>query len=124
MATDLPNSERATEVVSTGLLAAVSPPPPKGISYVLGNESWKDAKDRTPVRLHVEEWGNLGPMELNPEIKPNAAGFRVRSTEILAPPGAYGVEEVGGVLYWSTRDVWGREHSANKADMPTCTPKE
>lgn len=100
-------------------LGAVTPTPPKGIRYVVGGESWKDPADRSPVRLIIEEWGNLGPMEMNPEIKPNAAGFRVRVTEILAPDGARGVEEVNGVLHWSIRDTYGNLPSPNVQSEPT-----
>jgi hypothetical protein len=45
-------------------------------------------------------------MELNPEIKPNKAGFRVRSTEFTPPPGARGFTKVGGIYYWTDTDVW------------------
>ena len=108
-----PASRTDKGVGSGPWLGAVTPVPPKGIRYVIGGESWKDPADRTPVRLIVEEWGNLGPMEMNPEIKPNAAGFRVRVTEILAPAGARGVEEVNGVLHWSIRDTYGNLPSPN-----------
>jgi hypothetical protein len=47
-------------------------------------------------------------MELDPEIKPNKAGFRVRSTTIHAPAGALGFTEVEGVYYWTDVDMYGR----------------
>ena len=83
------------------LLFVIGPQPPGGIKYMLGNEQWLPMEDRSPARLHCEEWGNLGPMELRPEIKPNNAGFRVRTTTILAPPGADGVRNIKGVYWWA-----------------------
>jgi hypothetical protein len=85
------------------ILGRIEPQPPRGIKYMLGNESWLPPEQRTLLRLHCEEWGNLGPMELNPEIKPNKAGLRVRCTSIEAPDGACGFEEVDGIYYWSDR---------------------
>jgi len=90
----------------TIILKKIEPPPPAGIKYMLGDESWMNPEDRTPLRLHCEEWGNLGPMDLNPKIKPNKAGFRVRSTEFTPPPGARGFAKVDGVYYWTDTDVW------------------
>ena len=88
------------------VLTRIEPQPPKGIKYMLGDESWiKDVSQRTPRRLHCEEWGNLGPMELKPEIKPNKAGFRVRTTDFLAPAGARGFEMIDGIYYCTDRDV-------------------
>ena len=78
----------------------MDPQPPQGIKYLLGNESWLPPDRRSAFRLHCEEWGNLGPMELDPEIKPNKAGFRVRSTDFIAPEWATGYERVDGVYYW------------------------
>lgn len=52
---------------------------------------------------------------MDPEIKPNAAGFRVRSTEILAPQAARGFEKLDGVYYWTDVSVWDR---AAKAETP------
>lgn len=92
----------------SALLARIEPQPPKGIKYVIGNESWLPAESRSPERLICEEWGNLGPMELNPEIKPNKAGFRVRVTEILLPAGAHGFTEIDGVYFWTEESVWER----------------
>jgi len=90
------------------LLGQIEPQPPKGIKYMLGGESWLPVERRSPVRLECEEWGNLGPMELDPDIKPNKAGFRVRSTTIPAPPGALGFTSVEGVYYWTDIDMYGR----------------
>ena len=87
-------------------LGRIEPQPPKGISYMLGNESWLPAHERGLICLHVEEWGNLGPLELNREIKPNKAGFRVRCTTIIAPAGVHGSIDVDGVRYWTDKDVW------------------
>ncbi len=86
------------------VLGQIDPQPPKGIKYMLGNEPWLPAHDRGLIRLHCEEWGNLGPMELNTEIKHNKAGFRVRLTSIIAPPGAHGFTEIEGVYYWTDMD--------------------
>lgn len=93
------------------IMARIEPQPPAGIKYMLGAESWLPVDQQSPLRLHCEEWGNLGPMELNPEIKANCAGFRVRSTEFLAPEGARGFTEVDGVYFWTDVDVWGRTAS-------------
>ncbi len=73
---------------------------------MLGGESWLPADRQSPRRLHCEEWGNLGPMELVPTIKPNKVGFRVRSTEFLAPPGTLGFTQIDGVYYWTDTSVW------------------
>lgn len=82
-------------------IARVDPQPPRGIHYVIGGESWLDPQDRTPVRLVIEEWGIPGCY--------TKVGFNVRATEIVAPPGVYGVERGDdGVLYWSRRDCFGR----------------
>lgn len=90
----------------TNVLTKIDPQPPRGIKYMLGDESWLPMDRRSPRRLHCEEWGNLGPMELDPSIKPNAAGFRVRSTEFIAPPGARGFTNIQGVYYWTDTDCW------------------
>jgi hypothetical protein len=90
------------------ILDAISPQPPPGIKYVVGGESWLPVHRRSPRVLVCEEWGNLGPAELNPEIRPNAVGFRVRVTEIPAPDGAIGFECVDGVYYWTDTDAYGR----------------
>lgn len=90
------------------LLARIDPQPPKGIKYMLGGEAWLAVENRTPHRLLCEEWGNLGPAELNPEIKPNKVGLRVRMTEILAPSDAIGFTDVEGVYYWTDTDCYGR----------------
>lgn len=90
------------------VLGKIEPQPPKGIKYMLGGETWMPEAIRSPFRLHCEEWGNLGPMELDAEIKPNKAGFRVRSTEFMAPPGAIGFKEIDGVYYWTDVDCFGR----------------
>lgn len=86
------------------VLARIEPQPPKGIKYMLGNETWQPAHTRSLIRLLCEEWGNLGPMELDQAIKPNKAGFRVRLTEIIAPRGAHGYTEIDGVYYWTDMD--------------------
>ena len=90
------------------ILGKIEPQPPRGIKYMLGGERWKPESKRTPLRLICEEWGNLGPAELNPEILTNRAGFRVRHTEILAPFGAFGFTEVGGTYFWTDTDMFGR----------------
>lgn len=89
------------ERAGINILGEIEPQPPKGIKYMLGDESWMQADKRSPRRLHCEEWGNLGPMELNQEIKPNKAGFRVRCTTIVAPAGAQGYIDIDGVYYWT-----------------------
>lgn len=88
------------------ILDRIEPQPPRGIKYMLGDESWiEDVAQRSQRRLRCEEWGNLGPMELNPDIKPNAAGFRVRTSERIAPPGARGFTKIDGVYHW-TDEAW------------------
>ncbi len=89
-------------------LGKIEPQPPQGIKYMLGGETWLQPDKQTPIRLLCEEWGNLGPMELNAEILPNKAGFRVRLTEIVAPPGAIGFTQVDGVYCWTDTDEYGR----------------
>lgn len=79
----------------------IDPQPPRGIKYMLGDESWLTQENRTPRRLHCEEWGNLGPLELNPEIQPNKAGFRVRSTYFYPPEGYRDYQYIDGVYYWT-----------------------
>ena len=86
------------------LLLKIEPQPPKGIKYMLGNESWLPQEQRSPLRMHCEEWGNLGPMELNPEIKDNGHGFRCRSTDFVPPAGFDGYALVDGVYYWRATD--------------------
>lgn len=90
-------------------LGRIEPQPPPGIKYMLGGETWLPPEQRSPLRLHCEEWGSLGPMELNPDIKPNKAGFRVRTTTILAPEGARGFKNIDGVYYWTNTSVWERK---------------
>lgn len=90
------------------LLGRIEPQPPSGIKYMLGDETWLPEDKRSPRRLSCEEWGNLGPMELDREIKPNKAGFRVRSTEIIAPPGALGFTKTVDGYYWTDTDDFGR----------------
>lgn len=90
------------------LLSKIAPQPPEGIKYMLGAESWLPPAQQTPRRLLCEEWGNLRPLELRPEIKPNKAGLRVRPTNIIAPPGAIGFKQVDGVYYWTDVDEYGR----------------
>jgi hypothetical protein len=88
------------------LLGEIFPQPPKGINYMLGGEPWLLPHHRGLFRLHCEEWGNLGPMELEPEIKRNKAGFRVRCTTFIAPAGVFGYTQKDGVYYWTDMDVW------------------
>jgi hypothetical protein len=71
---------------------------------------------RSLIRLHCEEWGNLGPLELDREIKPNKAGFRVRCTTFIAPAGVHGFTEIDGVYYWTDMDVW-QQMDEEKAAM-------
>lgn len=91
------------------LLGKIDPPPPTGIKYMLGGESWLPKDRQTPRRLHCEEWGHLGPMELDPTIRPNKAWFRVRSSNFPAPIGAHGFTFVDGAYYWTDVDQYGRE---------------
>jgi hypothetical protein len=88
------------------IVGRIEPQPPRGIKYMLGNESWLPIESRSPTRLSCEEWGNLGPMELNREIRPNKAGFRVRSTEFMAPDGAHGFTDIDGIYYWTRETIW------------------
>lgn len=88
------------------VLAKIEPQPPRGIKYMLGNESWLPKEKRTQIRLHCEEWGNLGPLEINPGIKPNKAGLRVRSSEFVAPEGAKGFTNIAGEYFWTDVDVF------------------
>lgn len=101
------------------ILGKVDPQPPRSIRYMLGGETWLPEDKRTPLRMHVEEWGNLGPMELDPSIGPNSAGFRVRSRDILAPPGAHGFTTVNGVVYWTDTDMFGRTPEERSLPHPT-----
>lgn len=91
---------------------AMDPQPPIGIKYLLGRESWMDVADQTPLRLHCEEWGNLGPLELDPDIRPNAAGFRVRGTDFPAPAWARGFYQDAGVYFWTDAKVHGERPAA------------
>jgi hypothetical protein len=86
------------------IIGRMGPQPPKGIKYMLGGESWLPADKQTPIRMHCEEWGHLGPMVLDATIPPNAAGFRVRSTDFPAPEGAHGFTDIDGVYYWTRED--------------------
>lgn len=88
------------------VLGRIEPQPPKGIKYMLGDQSWLPPEKRDPPYLNCEEWGNLGPLELDPEIRPNKAGFRVRCTKIIAPLGARGYTEIDGVYFWTDTSVW------------------
>ena len=87
--------------MSEKILGRIEPQPPPGIKYMLGDESWMPVEKRSPIRLECEEWANLGPMVLDASIPPNAAGFRVRSTTILAPEGAKGFTKIDGVYFWT-----------------------
>ncbi len=90
------------------LLGRIDPQPPKGIKYMLGDETWMPINGRSPLRLLCEGWGNLGPLELDRDIQNNSAGLRVRHTEIPAPDGAFGFAQVDGVYYWTDTDMYGR----------------
>lgn len=90
------------------VLTVIEPQPPRGIKYMLGGESWLTKEKQSPFRLHCEEWGNLGPLNLDAEIEPNEAGFRVRITTIPAPPGAKGYTEIAGVYYWTKSSCYER----------------
>lgn len=90
------------------IIGRIEPQPPPGIKYMLEGESWLAAADRTPVRLHCEEWGNIGPLELDPTIRPNAAGFRVRASDFVAPDGARGFTHIDGIYFWTAEDMYGR----------------
>jgi len=96
------------------LLGKIEPQPPQGIKYMLGGEPWLPADKQTPVRLFCEEWGNLGPLELNAAIPKNAAGFRVRCTTIEAPAGAIGFAAVDGVYHWTDTDCHGKTASESE----------
>lgn len=104
------------------IVGKIEPQPPRGIKYMLGDETWMKPEDRSPIRLECEEWGNLGPMELDPEIKPNAAGFRVRGTTIPAPPGALGFTQIDGIYYWTDTDMWGRTAEEREAESSLTSP--
>jgi hypothetical protein len=109
------------------ILSKIEPQPPQGIKYMIGGEPWLPAEKQTPIHLHCEEWGNLGPAELNREIPKNAAGFRVRCTSIPAPAGAIGFKEVDGVYYWTDTDCYGRtetDASASCAGLSAGTTGE
>lgn len=95
------------------IVGPIEPQPPRGIKYMLGGESWLPADKRTPIRLNCEEWGNLGPAEIDPEIKPNAAGLRVRNTEFIAPEGARGFTQIDGTFYWSDKNQYEQEDERN-----------
>lgn len=97
------------------MISKIEPQPPKGIKYMLGAESWLQPHLRTPRRLVCEEWGNLGPLELNPDIKDNGHGFRVRLTEIPAPDGATEYECVDGVYFWTANMEQARKDAEWKA---------
>lgn len=105
------------------LLSKIEPQPPQGIKYMLGAETWLPPEQQTPRRLLCEEWGNLGPLELRPEIKPNKAGFRVRTTEISAPDGAIGFEQIDGVYFWTDTDEYGR-NASDRAASPAIDTNE
>lgn len=95
------------------LLERIEPQPPMGIKYCVGGQSWLSPEDRDPIRLVCEEWGHLGPVEIDPDIKPNKAGFRVRITEIPAPEGARWFTKIDGVYYWTTESVWDTREGNN-----------
>ncbi|PVX84315.1 hypothetical protein [Paraburkholderia unamae] len=97
------------------LIAKIEPQPPKGIAYMLGGETWLPIEKREPVRLAVEEWGNMGPLELRPDVPDNGHGFRVRMTYFPAPDGAIGFTDVDGELWWTDTDMFGRTESERAA---------
>ncbi|GAB3685691.1 hypothetical protein [Salinisphaera aquimarina] len=66
------------------------------------------AAQRSPLRLRCEEWGNLGSLELDPEIPENSQGLRLRTSDIAAPPGALGFAQRNGVYFWTDTDMFGR----------------
>ena len=84
--------------------AKICPQPPRGITYMVGGESWLPLGKRTPRRLVCEEWGNLGPLGLDASIPPNAAGLRVRLTSYETPLWADDYDLVAGVYYWVRRE--------------------
>lgn len=98
------------------LISPIEPQPPKGIKYMLGDETWLAPQERTVRRLHCEEWGNLGPTELNPDIKPNVVGYRVRTSDFIAPEGAVGFTRVGDIYYWTDTDQFGRTAADRDAE--------
>lgn len=106
------------------VIGRIEPQPPEGIKYMLGNESWMPAHERSLIRLHCEEWGNLGPMELRPEIKPNKAGFRVRCTSIIAPAGAHGFTQIDGTYYWTNMNWDMEKPGLDSAAIARATHKE
>ncbi|WP_284076355.1 hypothetical protein [Herbaspirillum aquaticum] len=97
------------------IIAGVYPQPPESaqIMYMLGGEEWLAKENRSPIRILCETWGNLGPLELNREIPPDKAGFRVKHDEILAPDGCIGFKQIDGKYYWTDTDCYGR----NIADL-------
>lgn len=99
------------------ILNRIEPQPPSGIKYMLGNESWIPQNQRSPERLHCEEWGNLGPMELDPTIRVNGAGLRLRLTEIAAPEGAHGFTKIDGIYYWTDTSVWDQMRQAHTSEL-------
>jgi hypothetical protein len=105
------------------LLGKIEPQPPQGIKYMLGDETWMPKERRSPRRIHCEEWGNLGPMELNPAIEPNKIGLRVRGTDFPAPEGALGFTEVDGVYYWTDVDMYGRSADERNAQTVSAEPQ-
>ena len=105
------------------VLQRIEPQPPEGIKYMLGNESWLPAHERSLIRLHCEEWGNLGPMELNAAIKPNKAGFRVRCTTIVAPPGAHGFTQLPDGYYWTDMN-WDMKRPGQNSSIAKATKEQ
>ena len=90
------------------ILGKIEPQPVGQINYIIGNETWLKPDERTPVRLVSENWGNLGCLELNPEILPNKSGMRVKVDYHYAPEGAIGHTKVDGIYYWTDTDCYGR----------------
>lgn len=89
---------------------ALKPQPPAecSIHYMLGNESWLPADERTPLRHHWEAWG--GPLYEARPAKALAGSFEVR-----CPYGA-----PGDRLY--VRETW-KPHSTFAGLKPRDVPK-
>jgi hypothetical protein len=84
------------------VVSKIDPQPPRGIKYMLGAEKWLPRDKQSPLRLSCEEWGHVGPMEIDPEIMSNKAGFRVRTSEFKAPPTVDGFTKINGEYFWTT----------------------
>jgi hypothetical protein len=88
-------------------LKRIEPQPPDcSIKYMIGDETWLPAEQRTPLRLVCEEWGSLGHMLIDATIPRNKAGFDLRVTEIPAPEGARHCAKVDGSWFWTDATPW------------------